>query len=289
MKKCNDLLLYRDRRSRSLQDWSKSGGKKLYDRFLRQATTCERDQGSGHRGLSDDKEVNDSSITNGNCTIDESSYDSGDEELDLIVSSWKQNFYYFQREQAKRAAASSEEASTTMETFDADEEDSILMAMLEEDESFYEDNYEEEGFDDNTMYDERTVFSLATHEESDFQEFVLQYEQRRRARPFLERFMEVLGITDEEEDEDVASISEATHQSISPLQCSQTGHCLEQQRRNETQRPIGWEGEQILATEEHLKSLFPNLALKKDEDRARSLCVEQANDEGSIKTRHAET
>lgn len=232
MKTPSDLLLLnKDRRSRSWQDWSKKGRKKLFDRFLgdKTTTTTNRrtandtrlntsradskvDRAARHGGVADAIPLERSSSD-----YERDDEEEDDEELDLIISSWKQNFYYFQEEQARRAAAKSKLGSSTMGILDADEEDSILMAILEEEEeSFDEEESEEEDYDEDTVFDDRTIFSLATHEESEFREFVRCQDQKRQLRPFMDRFMEVLGMTDEEDDgfADIASIGDATFKSM---------------------------------------------------------------------------
>jgi hypothetical protein len=257
MKASTDLLLNKERRSRSWQDWSQGGRKNLLKRLICEKVVADDFEPESYKVESYTVEIGndvpvDSSELVAEVSTEESAYDSEDEELDLIVSSWKRNFYFFQQEQAKRAAAAkSENASTTMDTLDADEEDSILMAILEEDESVYEEDCEEDECDEDTTFDERTVFSLATHEESEFRDFVRRQEQKRLERPFLERFMEVLGMTEEEEEEedlDAASIGDATCKTVT----SCTSAVSRQQHHEEkaiskSLRLRGQEGERDLA------------------------------------------
>ncbi|KAL3922439.1 MAG: hypothetical protein SGILL_002208 [Bacillariaceae sp.] len=136
--------------------------------------------------------------------------DTEEEELDVIVSSWKRNFVYFQEEQAKRAVADAEtiegkdehdDADTYVDNDDDDDddtvEDSLLQGIMEEDCDYDED--------DCSIVDDATMYTLATYEESDFQDFVRRQQEQQIPKSFTERFLEALGMRDDD-DETVVSI-----------------------------------------------------------------------------------
>lgn len=185
-----DLLLNKDRRGRSWQGWSKEGRKKLLERFQKQS----RSQENEHEESDDSGETDQAQLHHGH--VDDS---EEDEELDVIVQSWKQNYTYFQQEQAKRAAmgAGKDEGDDDNEDDDDDEEDSLLQAIAEED-CDYED-------DESSVVDDATIYTLATYEEEDFREFVRRQEQKQPPKSFTERFLQVLGMR-EDDDETVVSV-----------------------------------------------------------------------------------
>jgi hypothetical protein len=183
-----DLVLRKERRSQTWQAWSKEGRRKWVNRFIKEKEESGDDTSVIKHPVkvnsmldSDEEELH---------ALETSAAD--EEELDVIVSSWRRNFTYFQQEQARRAALAARAAED-------DEEDNILGSILEE-ETRYGEEYEDD--EDETNLDDATIYTLATHEEAEFREFVRRHEQRQQPKPFMERFLEALGILDEEGDDD---------------------------------------------------------------------------------------
>jgi hypothetical protein len=201
------LLFIKNRRIHTWQGVSQVGQKKLFDRFLREKRVRtlqqSKDKSNIKCGNPETRTPNELE-EDGNTEV---VFGCDDEKLDLIVSSWKHNYFLYQQEKENQPPGKANRSSAARSTM---EDESYLMAILEGDESTYDEDYEEdEDYDDETEFDDKTTFTIATHEVSEFGEFVRRHEQQLLARSFWERFMEVLGLDDydgdidDEDDEDI--------------------------------------------------------------------------------------
>ncbi len=120
-------------------------------------------------------------------------------------------------------------ASTTMRSrtwhagYPKDDDGDTLPQVMEDEDSLSSESAQSEGgnvggYDYDDMFFDAvlwegatsgggstTAFTLATSEEKAFAEFEEQYQRKELSRPFLNRFMEIFGFAEAEENEDLVS------------------------------------------------------------------------------------